>query len=195
MRKIFCFCLFTLFACKKENTTGTVKPTPKDSTQTVIEDIQPEKTIPNNSADYNGDETEETANIILTKKGKSNPIEDGTPDEYSVKFSGEKLPDLPIECCEAIIINEGDLDGDGADEFSVFQAPMNGCVYHFTTYAFKKGKWIKLIEPSLIPTACEEITITELEDRVFNDGGKIYIMETDVNDENFATIRKEAKML
>lgn len=195
MKKIFAICILMILSCKKENTAGTVRSIPKDSTENVIEDIQTEDSISGDSADFDGDGSKETATVVLTKKGEGNPIEDGIPDEYSVTFSGKKLPALPIGCCEAVIIIEGDLDNDGANEFSVVQSPMNGCVYSMTTYSLKKGKWHQLIEPFLIPTGCEEISAEELESRVFTENGKMYIMETDEDNENFKTVKTEVELL
>ncbi|ALM49578.1 hypothetical protein AMR72_12100 [Flavobacterium psychrophilum] len=194
MRKIVLFGLLALLSCKEENSTGVVRSTPKDSTQPVIEDIKPNDKTTRNTADYNGDGIKDVATIVLTKKGEGNPVEDGTPDEYSITFSNKKLPALPIGCCDAIIISEGDLDNDGADEFSVFQSPMNGCAYTMTTYSFKQGKWQKLVEPFIIPTACEDISTAELEGRIFAEDGKVYIMETDQNDEKFKTIKTEVTL-
>jgi hypothetical protein len=76
----------------------------------------------------------------------------------------------------------------------LFQAPANGCTFIMTTYTHKGGKWTKLFETFGIPTACEEITQDDIQKRVFKEDGKLYIYETDVNDENFKLVKKEVKI-
>lgn len=185
MKRIALFIFLLLLSCKKQ------------MPETVIEESQStnqpkEKQKNSNLIDYNGDGQPDEATVKLIRQGEGNPVEDGTPSEYSIVFNG-KLPDLPIGCCDATIIDEGDLDNDGADEFSAFQSPMNGCTYSMTTYSFKKGAWMQLVKPFLIPTGCDEIPTEDLEKRVFIDNGKIYFMETDMNDEDMKLVKKEVK--
>lgn len=175
---------------KKELTT-----TAEDSTRVEVANMTTENTSNEEGADYTSDGIKNTAKLLLTKEGEGNPVKNGTPDEYSIVFSNKKLPQLPIGCCGVIIIREGDLDGDSGEEFSVFQAPMNGYVYTMTTYSFKEGKWAELFKPFLTPTGCEQIAESDLKNCVFNENGKIYIMATDFNDESFKTIKTQVKML
>ncbi len=92
-------------------------------------------------------------------------------------------------------VGEGDLNGDGAAELSVFQSPMNGCVYTMATYTFQNGKWKQLFEAFLVPTGCDEISIEELQSLVYKEGDKVYSMETDMNDEDFKRVRTQIKFL
>lgn len=85
--------------------------------------------------DFNGDKKKDFATAIKTKIGQGNPVEEGTADEFEIQFSGNNLKSINAGCCDIILINEGDLNNDGADELSVFQAPMNGCTYSMTTYS------------------------------------------------------------
>lgn len=90
------------------------------------------------------------------------------------------------------LINEGDLNNDGADELSVFQAPMNGCTYSMTAYSFKNGRWKQIIETFLIPTGCDEMNDLTLQNRIFKENNAIYYYNADLNDEKGKPIKKKA---
>ena len=81
------------------------------------------------------------AKVIKVKTGQGNPVEGGTADGYEIQFSDTTLKSITAGCCEIRLINEGDLNNDGTDEFSVFQAPMNGCTYTMITYSLVDGSW------------------------------------------------------
>jgi hypothetical protein len=142
--------------------------------------------------DFNGDGHTETAFVVRTKEGHGNPVEEGVPDEYTLQFSDTALPAVNIGCCEARLINEDDLNKDGAAEISVFQAPMNGNGYTFTTWTYRKQGWGKLMDPMLIPTAGDEVADEDLRKRVFLENDTLYFMATDVNDEHFKLVKKKA---
>lgn len=144
------------------------------------------------SGDFNGDGVIEIASELQTKKGQGNPVEDGTADEFAIHFSTEKLKSIDVGCCEFKLINEGDLNNDGSEELSIFQAPMNGCTYSITTYAIRNGNWKQLIETFIVPTACENFSDKDLQNRIFKEGGTVYFYETDLNDENFKLIKTKA---
>ena len=114
---------------------------------------------------------------VQTKLGKGNPVEDGTPDEYTVFFSDEALPPINIGCCEARLVNEGDLNNNGTDELSAFQAPENGCVYDMTTYSFQNGNWKIIMEPFLIPTACDPVSDADIQKQIFKEQNGIYFYD------------------
>ncbi len=141
--------------------------------------------------DYNGDGIQDTAKLVQTQKGSGNPVEDGTPDAYEVQFSGNILPAIPIGCCEAVLIHEGPLTGSG-DALSVYQAPMNGCTYTFTTYDFSGNKPRKIIGPFLIPTGCEPLSDEALQERVFKEGDAVYYYETDPNSKTGELVKVRA---
>ncbi|WP_162903255.1 hypothetical protein [Taibaiella koreensis] len=136
------------------------------------------------NGNFNGDGKIAQATVVKTKEGQGNPVEDGTPDEYEIRFPGTGLSPIAAGCCTVRLVNEGDLDGDGADELSLFQAPMNGCTYSMKTYTLKQGKWQLLVPTFLIPTACEPLSDTKLRQRIFAEQGNIYYLETDINDKH-----------
>ncbi|MDI3321422.1 hypothetical protein [Pinibacter soli] len=84
--------------------------------------------------DFNGDRHMDTATATKIKEGKGNPVEDGTADEYAIQFSETSLKSIDAGCCSICLINEGDLNNDGTDEISIFQAPMNGCTCSMTSH-------------------------------------------------------------
>ena len=134
-----------------------------------------------------GDGKKSTATVFKTKEEIGNPIEDGTPAEYEIRFSSSKLKPLKKGCCEMILINEGDLNNDKKDEISIYQAPMNGCSYSMTTYSFINGMWEQIVKPFLIPTGCSELNNAELQSRIFIQNKKIYYYET-ISDEESGTL-------
>lgn len=133
-----------------------------------------------------------TVTAVKVKEGQGNPMEDGTPDQYEIRFSDSKLKPIKAGCCEIILINEGDLNKDGTDEFSIYQAPMNGCTYTLTTYSFIKGNWKKIVDTFMIPTACEGLSYDDMQNRIFRENNNIYYYETDANDENWKLIKRKA---
>jgi hypothetical protein len=144
--------------------------------------------------DFDGDGKNEFATVTKTKQGEGNPIEDGTPDEYTISFSNPSLKAIAINCCEATLINESDLNNDGKDDFSVFQAPMNGCTYSMTTYSVENSDWKQIIETFLVPTGCDGFTTEELQNRIFIENKTVYKLETDPNDESLKLIPKKIEL-
>lgn len=144
--------------------------------------------------DFNGDGKKEYAFAVQTKQSEGNPMDGGIPGEYAVNFSTDKLKSIIIGCCEATIINEGDLNGDGRDEISVFQAPMNGNTFSMTTYSYVNGAWKITIETFLIPTAGDYLSDESLQKRIFKENNSVYFYDVDVNDENFRLVKKKARL-
>ena len=137
------------------------------------------------SGDFDGDGISEFAFSVKTKEGKGNPVEDGTPDEYAVNFSNDKLKSLPVGCCGFLLVNEGDLNNDGSDEFTIFQSPMNGCTNTVRTLTYSKGTWKDLYEPFMYSVGCGvEVTDEEYLNWVTLDNGSVYYREPDPNDEH-----------
>ena len=145
--------------------------------------------------DFDGDGKMEEAIAVLTKKGHGNPVEDGIPDEYEIQFSNKKIKSIKANCCEIRLVNEGDLNKDGTDEISIFQAPMNGCSYTMTTYSYKKGIWKPIVKTFLVPTACEKTTNENLQKMIFREKKNIYYLSKDPNDETGKKyIKKKVKL-
>ena len=134
------------------------------------------------------------ATAIKTVEAKGNPIEDGTPAEYEIRFSDNKVKPIKVGCCETMLINEGDLNKDGRDDISVYQAPMNGCTFTMTTYSFNNQDWKKIVNPFLIPTGCELVSNDALQKMIFRENNQIYYQEKDMSDENGKLIKKKVKL-
>jgi hypothetical protein len=168
---------------KKANiSTDTVAAQPVLPVQTVEE--------PKLSGDFNGDGKVEFAYVIRTIEGHGNPIEDGVPDEYAIRFSDTGMAAINIGCCEARLINESDLNHDDGDEISVFQAPMNGNTYQMKTYTLKENNWKELSDPFLIPTGGDEVSDETLQERIFIENDTLYMYDVDVN-EDFKLVKKK----
>ncbi|MGN6531072.1 MAG: hypothetical protein ACTHK0_04900 [Ginsengibacter sp.] len=136
------------------------------------------------TGDFNGDGKTEDAFLKRTNpKSKIN--------RWILSFSDKSIAAIPLGCCDVILINEGDLNGDKASEISVFQAPENSCVYTWTTYSLKTSRWTKFIEPFLIATDCENFKQADLQRRVFKENGKVYYWDVDPNDEESEPIKKQ----
>ena len=114
---------------------------------------------------------------VQTKQGKGNPVEDGIPDEYTVFFSDNNIKPIKIGCCDAMLVNEGDLNNDGQDDFSVYQAPENGCTYHMYTYSYQNGDWKKIVPLFLVATGCDELTDAAIQKMVFKQKDGIYFYD------------------
>ena len=139
--------------------------------------------------------TNENLFLKLTKKGHGNPVENGVPDEYALFSNAKNIKSLKIGCCEATLINEGDLNGDGLDEVSVVQAPMNGCTYTFSTYTLSGGIWKKLFEPFMFSSGCDPLSYDDLQKKLFIEKGVVYSLQVDPNDEDSRPIKKKMKLL
>jgi len=206
MKKILIIVLLALASCKNESKqipddtdTITTAPSavPAISGDDEGEAVAPERTTANPDESVTGrfvPNKDVTAMATLVRQGEGNPAEDGTAAAYSITFNDPNIPTIPAGCCELILINEGDLDGDGLEELSLSQAPMNGCVFSMATYSFKNGKWKQLIKPFLIQTGCEGTSRADMDKRIIKEGNKVYKMETDVNDEEGKLVKQEVKL-
>jgi len=134
------------------------------------------------TGDFDGDGKTEKAKLVKVKSGYGNPIEDGVSDEYEIQFSNKKMKPIKIGCCEATLINEGNLNNNDKDAISIFQAPMNGCTYSMQTYTYNNGKWEKVLDPFLVPTACESYSEDRLQNLVIKENNAIYYFTIDPND-------------
>lgn len=133
------------------------------------------------------------ATAVKTKEAKGNPIEDGTPAVYEIRFSDKKLKPIKVGCCEIILINEGDLNQDGSDEISIYQAPTNGCTYAMETYSNINGHWKTIVDRFLIPTGCEVISKDDLQKRIFREKNQIFYLEKDMREGNGKLIKKKVE--
>lgn len=131
--------------------------------------------------DFNGDGKLEYAFRVQTTKGQGNLAEGGIPDNYEIQFSDKTIKSIKVNCCWFKLINEGDLDKDGTDEFSIIQAPENGCIGTVTTYTIKTKKSYKLF-PSFTIFWCAELFDFELQKLVVRENKTIYYYIADPND-------------
>lgn len=139
--------------------------------------------------DFNGDGITEYVYFELEKKGFGNPVEDGEPDIYKVKFSNNEITPIKREFNELMIINEGDLDNDGADEITIRENPMNGCIGWATTYSIKNNKPYILIDSfSFYSGACDNDISINPDDLVEKNGNSVFYYEYDA-ETSFVTYR------
>ncbi|MDR3059743.1 MAG: hypothetical protein LBU84_16600 [Prevotella sp.] len=197
INKLLCMlALFALISCSGRNVNIQTEDNNSMADDTIKENIVEESKVGERiSGNFDGRSSDEYAYIVKVREGEGNPIDDDNAiaEEYAVRFSNKEIADLSIGCCDATLVFEGDLNGDGADEFSVFQAPMNGCVYHWMTYTYKSGEWKELFDMFLIPTGCEGLFDDErLLNMVFLRDGDVYYYERDINDENLGWIKVKA---
>lgn len=132
------------------------------------------------TADFDGDGKKEIATLIKTKEIEGNPLEDGTPAAFEIRFSNKRLSVIKIET-NASLVAEGDLNNDGSDDFSIFQSPMNGCTWSMTTFSWNNGKWANLVPTFLVPTACAPISQIAVQQMVFKEKGKICYFRKDAD--------------
>ena len=133
--------------------------------------------------DFNGDGIKETAKVVLLQKGNGNPQENGVSDSYSIIFSDPNIQVIDIGCCEAILINEGNLINERRDVLSVFQAPENGNTHTLRTYSLKGNKWIQIIQPSLYSNGGAPLPDSILHSLILKaESGMILVQEQDMND-------------
>ena len=202
-KTILLFAAFLLISCSQKNKSenSIIEKSKKDSVSVKLQDKTSQAEITNKlligekiEGDFDGDGKNEFAFVTKTKEGEGNPIEDGTPDEYTISFSNSVLKPIIIGCCEAQLINEGDLNQDGKDDFSIFQAPMNGCTYSMTTYSLQNSNWKQIIESFLISTGCDGFTAENLQNTIFIENKTVYKMERDPNDESLKLTRKKIEL-
>lgn len=108
----------------------------KDSMEVLMQLFSPSET--EIKGNFSGSGTQETMYIMPPDK---------TPCSVcitSLFFSNELLPPIDLDNTSgANVLNEGDLDGDGSDEFSVMTY-NNSPTSPIIVYSFKRGQWVKL---------------------------------------------------
>jgi len=132
----------------------------------------------------------DTAFITMATPEHPDDPDQEVQDKYLVTFSSG-IPALPPFMGAISVQNEGDLNGDGRDEVSVFNEPLHGCTFTCTTWTFNGTEWKQLLTPLLIPTGCDPLTDSAMQARVFLENGKLYRWEEDLNDENFTQEKRE----
>lgn len=132
--------------------------------------------------DFNGDGQTELAFTFRTLRQRGNPMETGTSGAFEVRFSDSTIPAIKYGCCEARLVPEGDLNHDGADDFSIFEEPENGTTYEFYTYTFKSKKWQPVMDMFMVPTGGDFVPDSDLVNKVFLEKDTLYYLKTDFNE-------------
>jgi len=130
--------------------------------------------------DFNGDKKAETATSGPIRQFHRDRNVDGVG--WMVKFDDTSVPELTLGCCLSYMVNEGDLNKDGADELSIFanSGNENDCNYYFSTYTLSKTGWKKIIGPFVVAKACEGFQQSMLLSKVTMDekGAVFYQVDT-----------------
>jgi hypothetical protein len=206
MKKLLLISLLALAACKKEGAltdtatdstavdTTLIAPAKEDTTiNNTTETVAPERTTANPEESVTGNFTGKELTAIATLIHEGTDSED--PSQYSITFNDPTIAAVPGVCCGVILVNEGDLNGDGHDELGVANAPLHGCTYDYQVYTYVNGKWKPFIETFLFPTQCEGTDRDKIQEVVFKEGNMVYYINTDFNDENFKKKKTRAKVL
>jgi hypothetical protein len=92
------------------------------------------------TGDFNADSVPEKMWLRLE------PDSRGLQSWCSIRFSNPRVPVLPVmNCIGGVPRNEGDLDGDGADEISLLPWWYQSRFTTLRVFTLKKGKWYTLI--------------------------------------------------
>lgn len=149
------------------------------STNTLEQDTQPIMIGDSIIGDFDGNGKLEAATLHIIKEGEFQE----KPWIFSIDFSDKNIPSILFECDRdySTLINEGNLGRIGGDKLSVYSPPLGGCTYTMKTYSFSKNKWNIIVPLFLVPTACEDLTDNELQERIFSENGSIFYYEVDPN--------------
>ncbi|OMP76326.1 hypothetical protein BW716_25355 [[Flexibacter] sp. ATCC 35208] len=137
--------------------------------------------------DFNGDGNLDLAYGVLYRKA----MEKEGQDEYVIRFSNPDIKPLVTGFGEIRLINEGDLNNDGRDDLSVYQAPLHGCTYVMSSWSFTKSGWKQLTDPWLVYNGCNYLSDEDLQNRIVLEDGILYYYQEDPNDEHMTLVKKE----
>jgi len=116
--------------------------------------------------------------------------------QYIVRFRDNKIRPMPVVIGRHIrLVNEGDLNGDGQDDISIFVQSMHACLYTCSTWSYMDGRWVRITNYWDIPTACDYLSDEDLEHRVQMEDGVIYYYETDITDKDLPLVKKELTLI
>lgn len=91
------------------------------------------------SGDFNGDGEKEDLIVIKPEHDSSGKF---LSTETKISFTNMDLPEIIIPNCVGVnVLNENDVDGDGADDFSIVLKTPDGNVGDVILYSFKRGNW------------------------------------------------------
>lgn len=93
------------------------------------------------SGDFDGDGEKEELIVIKPEQDTSGNY---TSTTTKISFTNLNLPEINIENCIGVnVLNENDVDGDGADDFSIVIKKPNGDIGNTILYTYKRGEWKK----------------------------------------------------
>jgi hypothetical protein len=133
--------------------------------------------------DFNGDHKTDIAYAVLYRENK-----------YIVRFSSDSIGTISASEGRIRLVNEGDLNGDGRDELSIFQEMGRGCSYNVSTWSYMRNSWRRITKTWVLPYFCDYISDQELQDRIVLEDGILYYYEADAKDENFSLVKKEMSL-
>lgn len=143
---------------------------------------------------FDGKESNEMAYVKKIKSGSGNPVDGGTPDEYAIEFSQSSLLPIKIGCCEATLINEGDLFGLSKDGISVYQSPENGTMYTMSTLVYGKEGFDTIVQPFLLHENDSTLTRKYLNGLVFRKSDSICHINMD-NQVECSLLKSDSSLL
>lgn len=154
--------------------------TPPETPQAVPDTIRIE-------GDFNGDGNLDLAFGVIYRKA----MEAEGQDEYVIRFSNPDIKPLLTGYGEIRLINEGDLNSDGRDDISVYQAPLHGCSYVMSSWAFTNSGWKQITDPWLVYNGCNYLSDEDLQNRIVVEDGVVYFYQEDPHDEHLTLVKKE----
>ncbi|MBV8253640.1 MAG: hypothetical protein JO154_13615 [Chitinophaga sp.] len=165
----------------------------KETIESPDTESSPHDTI---TGHFSGKAQEDTAIISIITPASNTEAPEDAQDKYGVNFDAHSgIPALPPFWGAIYIVNEGDLNGDGKDDITVFNEPLHGCTFSCTTWTLTaNNEWKQLFPALLVPTGCEPMSDSAMQARVFKENGKIYRWEEDVNDDNFTQKKVEVQV-
>lgn len=194
MKSILLLCLISLYACqagvssKDGDTPAKTDSQPAIPADTAVQTLPPVASAEEAtgiSGDFNGDGVIDSAWRELVKPS-TDPDE---PDLFALQFNTTAIPGIDSIAGYFRLINEGDLNGDGLPEISLFQSPLHGTVHYMTTWTLTPTGWKRIAGPWLIPTAGEYQSDASLQNRIVLEKDTVYFWQEDVNDDHF-TLQK-----
>lgn len=129
---------------------------------------------------FDGNKTKDKITIYESKPGTELPAQlGGESPECNVKTTLINIKNISLlkECGQ--LINEGDLDGNGSDEFSLVSWSPNGTQVNMNTYKIEKGELVLICSPLFEPGIGTDVTNKMLNDRVYKKNGRIYYIDYD----------------
>ncbi|HMU97605.1 MAG TPA: hypothetical protein PLJ37_11310 [Chitinophagales bacterium] len=92
--------------------------------------------------DFDGDGEKEELIVI---KPPQDSIGKYLSTTTKISFTNFNIPEIDIENCIGVnIMNENDVDGDGADDFSIVIKKPDGSYGSIILYSYKRGNWKQL---------------------------------------------------